>query len=183
MLARSHGLAALRALVGAKHEIALVTPRYEPGSVVERLDLLLFVKVGQTTTDLRIAEGNAEVTIREACRGADLLVSVNWRHKVPSDILALPKYGGVNLHRGRLPEYAGARPVERAIAAGETLAYLTAHHMTDVIDGGPVLVEAAVTCRSGPDAVQATIDAMEPYVGPLLMEALAMIEKEAHADR
>jgi methionyl-tRNA formyltransferase len=184
LLARSHGLAALRALAGSHDVVRVFTPGYEPGTNKVRPDVPQFIRFASALCPVYVANGlNPESEIREACHGADVLVSVNWRQKVPADVLALTRYGGVNLHRGKLPEYAGARPVERAIAADETLVWLTAHRMTDVIDGGPVLVEKAVVCQSGPNAVQDTIDFMEPFVWPVLMEALAIVEKEGNADR
>jgi len=67
----------------------------------------------------------------------DLLVAVSWRFLLSSKALRLPKLGALNLHRGALPEYAGAEPVRRAIEAGETHAAITAHMMTEEIDAGP----------------------------------------------
>lgn len=176
LLARSHGLAALRALLGAKHEVDVWTYNNQPEYRLFEDALKLFGIPGVAIATH--AMSTFWPAVCPSVEWADLLVSVNWRHKVPADILALPKYGGLNLHRGKLPEYAGASPVKRAIEAGETYAYLTAHRMTDVIDGGPVLVETAVRCRSGLDAVQATIDAMEAHVGPTLMAAIDKLTEE-----
>ena len=69
--------------------------------------------------------------------GLDLLVVLSWRFILRPAALAKPRIGGINLHRGVLPEYAGAEPVRRAIEAGETRTAITAHHLAEIIDAGP----------------------------------------------
>lgn len=67
----------------------------------------------------------------------DLLLVLSWRFILRPAALAKPRVGGINLHRGALPEYAGAEPVRRAIEAGETRTAITAHRLAEEIDVGP----------------------------------------------
>lgn len=81
----------------------------------------------------------------------DLMVMLSWRYKlrpVALDQVAGPK---INLHRGALPNYAGAEPVRRAIEAGERRVAITAHRIVDEIDAGPILA-----------SVWLDIDGLEP---------------------
>lgn len=69
----------------------------------------------------------------------DLLLSLSWRCILSRAVLERPRVAAVNLHRGALPEYAGAEPVRRAIEAGERRVAITAHRMVETVDAGPVL--------------------------------------------
>ncbi len=67
----------------------------------------------------------------------DLLVVLSWRFILAPAALEKPKHGALNLHRGALPEFAGAEPVRRAIEAGKTRTAITAHMMVEEVDMGP----------------------------------------------
>lgn len=72
--------------------------------------------------------------------GYDVLISVHGREIVPADFLKELSLGGINLHPC-LSFFKGARPIKRALEAGETRFSVGAHKMTEVVDGGEVLVE------------------------------------------
>lgn len=67
----------------------------------------------------------------------DLVVVLSWRFILAPATLGVPKLGALNLHRGALPEFAGAEPVRRAIEAGKTRTAITAHKMVEKVDMGP----------------------------------------------
>jgi methionyl-tRNA formyltransferase len=69
----------------------------------------------------------------------DIVCAVSWRYLLTPKALARPRLGAINLHRGALPEFAGAEPVRRAIEAGRIDAVITAHLMVEEVDAGPVL--------------------------------------------
>ncbi len=69
----------------------------------------------------------------------DLLVSVSWRYILSPRALGRPAWGALNLHRGQLPEYAGAEPVRRMIEDRRPDAVITAHLMVEEVDAGPIL--------------------------------------------
>lgn len=71
----------------------------------------------------------------------DLLVSISWRYLVPENLLSSIKYGGINLHRGKLPNYKGALPIVQAIDHNEKEVIITAHKMIDEIDEGEIIEE------------------------------------------
>jgi methionyl-tRNA formyltransferase len=66
----------------------------------------------------------------------DLMVSLSWRCQVPQHVLKRFRLGCVNIHRGELPDYAGALPVQRAIEAGAVTVAITVHEMVPEIDAG-----------------------------------------------
>ncbi len=50
---------------------------------------------------------------------ADLFVVVAYGEIVRDNILAMPKFGCINVHASILPKYRGAAPIHRAVIAGE----------------------------------------------------------------
>ena len=66
----------------------------------------------------------------------DLMVVLAWRFIIRPAALEKLGIGGINLHRGELPKYAGAEPVRRAIEAGEVRTAITAHRLAEGIDTG-----------------------------------------------
>lgn len=83
----------------------------------------------------------------------DLLVSVQHAHKIKSDELRKFRLC-VNLHTGLLPQNRGVHTSAAPILRGDLESGVTLHEMTDVIDGGDVILKAAYpllptdTCES-----------------------------------
>jgi phosphoribosylglycinamide formyltransferase-1 len=50
----------------------------------------------------------------------------------------------MNIHPSLLPSFRGLDAVGQALAAGVTLSGCTAHLVTEEVDAGPILVQAAV---------------------------------------
>jgi methionyl-tRNA formyltransferase len=112
----------------------------------------------------------------------DLLISLSWRYLVDQAVLDRFRLGGINLHRGDLPLYAGAIPVQRAIEAGEAKVAITAHAMTAEIDGGRILGKAWLDIGRPPAGVTAeahaeTIKAaLLPLYAPLAGQAIVAVK-------
>lgn len=71
----------------------------------------------------------------------DFLLTVSWRFLVPEAAYSRARICALNMHRGKLPRYAGAEPVRRALEAGEEEIVLSVQKMAAEIDAGEVLVE------------------------------------------
>ncbi len=71
----------------------------------------------------------------------DWLVSVNSTVLYPSWVLRLARRGTLNMHPGRLPDYAGLHVHQWAIRNGETEFAATLHRMVDSIDAGAIVYE------------------------------------------
>ncbi len=78
----------------------------------------------------------------------DFIFSIQYRLRLRSAILAIPRQGCVNLHFGLLPRYGGCYPVAWAILNGESQAGATLHYMTERFDEGDVIAQRAVPVRS-----------------------------------
>jgi phosphoribosylglycinamide formyltransferase 1 len=58
----------------------------------------------------------------------------------------------LNIHPSLLPAFAGLDTHERALAAGVKVHGCTVHFVTDELDHGPIVIQAAVPVRPGDDA-------------------------------
>jgi len=72
------------------------------------------------------------------------LLLVSTFHKIiPNEILDIPKTC-INIHPGLLPEYAGRNPIKAALAANEETTGVTAHYLTEEVDGGDIIIREKI---------------------------------------
>jgi methionyl-tRNA formyltransferase len=79
-----------------------------------------------------------------AARQPDLLLSIAFPYRLPTTLLARPRFGAFNVHGGRLPQYRGPQPVFWQIANRETAGAVTIHRMDAEFDRGPIVVSQPV---------------------------------------
>ncbi len=186
-LARDHGLNGLQALLNSDRYslVALFTHRLLPKSEDpqrgERPEFTSYQQLCQQhDVPLWSIDRSKEVDqVGTVLAGLeiDLNVSISWRFLIPKEHLSLATIGGVNLHRGRLPKYAGAEPVKRMLLDGVADACIAAHVLDEEIDAGEVLREVnhPMTCEQDlplDDRVEQVKRELTPYFGPLLIESL-----------
>ena len=73
---------------------------------------------------------------------ADLFVVVAFGQKIPDRLLAMPRFGCVNVHSSLLPKYRGAAPINKAIVEGETITGVTTMYMGSGWDDGDIILQA-----------------------------------------
>jgi len=162
------GVASLRALVDAGHEVALVVsqPDRRRGrggalspSPVRRAALDLGL---DTTDDLDAVAGV----------GAELGVVVAYGRIIPRRVLDVVDM--VNVHFSLLPRWRGAAPVQRAILAGDRETGVCIMRLDEGLDTGPVLAWRMVTIDDEGRESAAALTARLAEVGArLLVETLA----------
>ena len=67
-------------------------------------------------------------------------------------LLAVPRFGWVNLHFSLLPAWRGAAPVQAAVAAGDAVTGATTFLIEPSLDSGPVFGVVTETIRAGDTA-------------------------------
>lgn len=72
----------------------------------------------------------------------DLIVSTVFGHRLPAELLALPRHGAVNLHPALLPRYRGTSTPNWMIWNGEREGGWSLHRMVPELDAGPILAQA-----------------------------------------
>jgi methionyl-tRNA formyltransferase len=75
------------------------------------------------------------------------LISVNSTTIIRRAVLERFDGRAVNIHPGRLPDFAGLYAMQWAIRLGENAAAATAHFMTETLDAGDVICAAPVPIR------------------------------------
>ncbi len=131
---------ALRALVGAGHDVALVITRPPRGrksdppapmaAAASELNLPVWAP-----ESINLPE--SQQRLREL--GAELLVVCDYGEILKDATLTLATQGGINLHGSLLPKYRGAAPVQWAVLNGDTHTGNTVIQMTPGLDAGPIL--------------------------------------------
>lgn len=106
--------------------------------------------------------------------GVDLMVTAAYGQILSGDLLAVPTFGGINLHGSVLPAYRGAAPVARAIENGETETGVTVIRMNTRVDAGGMIKVARTPI--GPDETAGEVEVRIAVLGaPLIAETVAEI--------
>ncbi|MFM8212611.1 MAG: methionyl-tRNA formyltransferase, partial [Actinomycetes bacterium] len=74
----------------------------------------------------------------------DIAVVVAFGQIIPSELLAKPKYGWINLHYSLLPNLRGAAPVQWAILNNESETGITWFQIDKGLDTGPILLQKKI---------------------------------------
>ena len=88
----------------------------------------------------KMRDGTALGIVKEL--NPDILVVVAYGRILPDDILAVPKYGAVNVHGSLLPKYRGAAPIQWAVLNGDTVTGVTTMYLAHDMDAGDIIYTA-----------------------------------------
>lgn len=86
---------------------------------------------------LKMRDGEAFEQIKSL--EPDILVVVAYGKILPDDILALPKYGAVNVHGSLLPKYRGAAPIQWSVLNGDKVTGVSTMYLASEMDTGDVI--------------------------------------------
>ena len=104
----------------------------------------------------------------------DLLVTAAYGQILSPELLAIPTFGGINLHGSILPAYRGAAPVARAIQHGESETGVTVIKITPRIDAGGMIAVARTPI--GPDETAGELEHRLALLGaPLVAQAVESV--------
>jgi len=105
----------------------------------------------------------------------DIGVVVAYGRIIPESLLALPRFGMINVHASLLPKYRGAAPVHRAVIDGEPKTGVTIMRVARLLDSGDVF--ASATRPVSPDETSDVVEHDLSEIGAdLLLDVLAAIE-------
>ena len=85
----------------------------------------------------KMRDGTALETIKSL--SPDLLAVVAYGRILPSDMLAVPKFGAVNVHGSLLPKYRGAAPIQWAVLNGDETTGVTTMYLAEEMDTGDII--------------------------------------------
>ena len=107
--------------------------------------------------------------------GVELVCLAGYMRKLSP--LLVGRFAGrmLNIHPSLLPAFPGLHTHERALAAGVKLHGCTVHLVTDSLDDGPILAQAAVPVLPGdtPESLAARVLVQEHVIYPAALAAFA----------
>ena len=171
---------ALRALIGAGHEVtAVVTQPDKPKGRSKEL-VPSPVKACALENGIPVLQPR-RIKRREAIeelRGypADVYVVAAFGQILSQEILDIPPYGSLNIHASLLPRYRGASPIQHVIMDGEERTGITIMQMDAGIDTGDILYQREIGI-SPKDNYETLHDKLALLGGQAIVEALGLLEQ------
>ena len=89
---------------------------------------------------VKMRDGTALQQIKEL--EPDILVVVAYGRILPDDILAVPRFGAINVHGSLLPKYRGAAPIQWAVLNGDKTTGVTTMYLASEMDTGDMIYTA-----------------------------------------
>ena len=75
---------------------------------------------------------------------ADVMVVIAFGQILPKEVLAMTRYGCINVHASLLPKYRGAAPIQWAVIEGEEVSGVTTMQMDEGLDTGDMIEKTEV---------------------------------------
>lgn len=121
----------------------------------------------------KLRDGTALGILRQLM--PDLIAVVAYGKLIPDDILALPKYGCVNVHGSLLPKYRGSAPIQRAVLSGDAVTGVTTMYLSSGMDEGD-MIYSMETAIGETETSGEIFDRLAPMGAELLVKTLRAIE-------
>ncbi len=77
----------------------------------------------------------------------DLIISISYKYKIPTNVLSLSKFKPFNLHPSLLPKYKGCSSIAWAIVNGEKKCGFTYHYMNEKYDDGKIILQKSIEIK------------------------------------
>lgn len=171
--------AALKAILAAGLEVTyvLTQPDRPAGrgmqlqeSAVKQLALQHHLPVVQPKT-LRDEKVQAELRAMQP----DVMVVAAYGLILPQAVLAIPRYGCLNIHASLLPRWRGAAPIHRAIEAGDTETGITIMQMDAGLDTGAMLLKQSLAIEET-DTTATLHDKLAQLGGQMIVQVLHQLQ-------
>ena len=170
----------LQALLGGEHTVSLVVT--QPDRIRGRGQdpspppvKVLAMQAGVPVVQPEKLKNNLEFRARLEAIQPDAIVVVAYGRIIPDWMLALPRYGNINLHASLLPKYRGAAPIQWAVANGESVTGATTMRIDQGLDTGDMLLQRTMAIAPGQTAEQ-LFPLLAQDGAPLMLETLAGLE-------
>jgi phosphoribosylglycinamide formyltransferase-1 len=175
----------LRNLLERRHNVvALATNRPSCGAAAIAREW--GIELGEFSQRRFSSVEERDVAMRDWLRSRDvrLVVNAGYDRILSPAFVAAFRGRIVNVHPSLLPAFGGGMDaVERALEHGVKVSGCTVHLVTDEVDAGPILVQAAVPVEPGdsPESLHARIQVQEHRILPEAIQILAaeLAEKSA----
>jgi methionyl-tRNA formyltransferase len=108
---------------------------------------------------------------------ADVACVACFPQRIPASLLALPRFGFLNLHPSLLPAFRGPEPLFWTFRSGERTTGVTIHFMDEGLDTGDIAAQASLDLADGVSGAEAN-QALSTLGGRVMLEAVQTLERE-----
>ncbi|MBP0016588.1 MAG: methionyl-tRNA formyltransferase [Cyanobacteria bacterium SBLK] len=137
-----YGVSTLSGLIQSDYQVILIlTHPSKRGAINPVLDLAQKHEIEHYFSSQLVEKEIVETIVKME---PDFIVSTNWRYRIPSKILRIPKIAALNVHDSLLPNYAGLSAEYWVIRNNEKQTGVTVHIMSDIMDAGPIVLQESV---------------------------------------
>lgn len=157
-------------------EIAcVISDKATAGGLAKAQSLGLCTLVFERKTYTSKAEHEAAILAALGEIAPDIICLAGYMRLISSDFIAPYEGRIINIHPSLLPLFPGLHTHERAIDSGMKITGCTVHFVTEGMDEGPVIGQAAVPVLSGDtaDTLAARVLKVEHQLYPLALKLLA----------
>lgn len=118
---------------------------------------------------------DAELIRRIDAHAPDLVVLAGFMRILSPGFVRHYQGRLLNIHPSLLPKYKGLHTHQRALEAGDAEHGCSVHFVTEELDGGPLVVQAAIPVQSDdtPETLAARVHLQEHLIYPLAMRWFA----------
>ncbi len=128
------GCEALRLLKEKKNNIFVYTHK----SNYFESDLEEYCKINKVKYTL------SSISLKNLPFKPDLIISISYRFKIPTEVLKISKFKPFNLHPSLLPKYKGCSSIPWVIINNEKHTGFSYHYMTENYDRGNIILQKKV---------------------------------------
>ncbi|HEY5682503.1 MAG TPA: methionyl-tRNA formyltransferase [Sulfuricaulis sp.] len=126
--------------------------------------------------EIRQPEKIAGEETRLRADAPEALIVIAYGLLLPSTVLAIPRFGCINVHASLLPRWRGAAPIPRAIEAGDNETGVSIMQMEAGLDTGPVLAQTRTPIQET-DNAQTLHDRLGRLGAETLVDTLARLAR------
>ena len=137
----------LKAIMQSNHELVAVVSN--PPKQIGRGRSLSYTPVGKFSKENAISLIEPQSLFSDELKSKlnilkpDIFIVVAYKI-LPDSIIAIPKYGALNLHASLLPKYRGAGPIQWALMNGDKKSGVTIFQIKPKVDTGDILMQKEV---------------------------------------
>ena len=171
----------LQELISAKHEIVcVVTQPDRPKGRGQKITFLAVKELALKHTlpveqPEKVKNNGVFVPLLKSLN-PDIIVVAAYGKILPKEILAIPKYGCINVHASLLPKYRGAAPIQWALLKGEKETGVTIMKIVERLDAGDIILQEKIKIKDDDNALTLSKRLFD-IGGKLLLKALKQIEQ------
>lgn len=167
----------LEALIRSSYQIAAVYTQPDKGAGRGQQAALSPIKQLAISQGLQVVQPDSlkvpGAVDRLASFAPELIVVAAFGRILPPEVLALPKFGCLNVHPSLLPRHRGSSPIATAILQGDEVTGVTIMLLDEGMDTGPILSQREMPI-SADDTTGSLTVSLAQAGAQLLMETLPL---------